>query len=142
MQLVLAQVEESVFEPELLGRRVVLDMHRDRQGFGHRLDDHLGGIELDLAGGEPGVHGGRLARHHLAAHGDHALGAHRLCNLEDRAGNIDHHLGHAIMIAQVDKQQVAVVALALDPARQAGLLADMLGPQLAARMGSVDRRHY
>jgi hypothetical protein len=46
------------------------------------------------------------------------------------------------MIAQVDKQQVAVVALALDPARQAGLLADMLGPQLAARMGSVDRRHY
>jgi len=36
-----------------------------------------------------------------------------------------------------------VVALALDPARQASLLADMLGPQLAARMGSVDRRrHY
>ena len=52
------------------------------------------------------------------------------------------HLGHAIVVAQVDEQQVAVVALALDPARQAGLLADMLGPQLAARMGSVDGRHH
>ena len=41
------------------------------------------------------------------------------------------------MIAQVDEQQIPVVALAVDPARQPDLLADMLGPQLAAGMGSV-----
>jgi hypothetical protein len=45
------------------------------------------------------------------------------------------------VIAQVDEQQVAVVALALDPAGKAGLLADILGPQLAARMGSINGGH-
>ena len=42
------------------------------------------------------------------------------------------------MIAQVDEQQVAVVALAMHPARQPGRLADMCGAQLAAGMGAVD----
>jgi len=137
MQLVLAQVEEAVLEPQLLRRGVVLDMDRDGQRLGHRLHHHLGGVELDLAGGEPRVHRRRLARHDLAADRDHALGPHRLGDLEDRAGDVEHHLGHAIMVAQVDEQQIAVVALALDPAGQADLLADMLRPQLAARMGSV-----
>ena len=61
---------------------------------------------------------------------------------ENRAGDVDHDLGHAVVVAQVDEQQIAVVALALDPARQTGLLADMLGPQLAARMGSVNGGHH
>jgi len=75
---------------------------------------------------------------HLAADRDHALGPHRLGGLEHRAGDVDHHLGHAIVIAQVDEQQVAVVALALDPAGQTGLLAHVTGSQLATRMGSVN----
>src|SRR5581483_6081944 len=97
--------------------------------------------ELDGAGRELGVHGRGLARHHLAGDRDHALGAHRLGRLEHRARDVDYDLGDAVMVAQVDEQQIAMIALALDPARQAGLLADMFRPQLAARMGSVDRRH-
>jgi hypothetical protein len=66
---------------------------------------------------------------------------HRLGRLEHRARDVDHHLGHAVVVAQVDEQQVPVVALALHPARQAGLLADLRGPQLAAGMGSVNGGH-
>ncbi len=59
-----------------------------------------------LAGGEPGVHRGRRGDH-LAAHRDHALRAHRLGGLERPGWNVDHHLGHAVVIAQVDEQQIA-----------------------------------
>ena len=98
----------------------------------------VGGVEFDLAGGQARIDRSGVAGHHLAADRDHALGAHRLGGLEDRAARVHHHLGHAVVIAQVDEQQIAVVALALDPARQAGFLADILRPERAARMGSVD----
>ena len=41
------------------------------------------------------------------------------------------------MVAQVDEQQVAVVALAVDPAREAGRLAGIVGAQRAAGMGAI-----
>ena len=82
------------------------------------------------------------AGHHLAGHRDHAFAAYRLGDPEDRAGAVHDDLRHAVVVAQVDEQQVAVVALALHPARKAGLVADMLGPQLAARVGSIDGRHH
>jgi hypothetical protein len=141
VQLVLAQVEEAVLQSQLLRGGVVLLVDRDRQRLGHRLHDHVGSVELDLAGGELGVHCRGFAHHHLAAHRDDALAAHRLGRLEHRARDVDHDLGHPVMVAQIDEQQVPMVALALDPARQTGLLADVLGPQLAARMGSINRGH-
>src|SRR5205085_12006166 len=41
------------------------------------------------------------------------------------------------MIAQIDEQQMAVVALAMNPSRQADGLANVLGAQLGAGMGAV-----
>src|SRR5262249_21501244 len=73
---------------------------------------------------------------------DDALVPHGLGRLEHRTGDIHHHLGHAIVIAQVDEKEVPVITLALDPARQLRLLADMLRPPLAAGMGSVSRRPH
>ena len=43
------------------------------------------------------------------------------------------------MIAQIDEQQIAMIALAVDPARQADGLADMGGAKLARKYG-CDRR--
>ena len=106
------------------------------------IGEHASRSSLDLPGRQPRVHGGGLASHHLAAHRDDTLAADRFGGLEHRARNVHDDLGHAIVVAQIDEQQIAMVALALDPARQAGLLADMLGAQLAARMGSVDVRHH
>jgi hypothetical protein len=41
------------------------------------------------------------------------------------------------MIAQVNEQQMAMVALAMDPARQANGLANIAGAQSSAIMGTV-----
>ena len=41
------------------------------------------------------------------------------------------------MVAQVDEQQIAVVALAMHPPRQARRVASMVRPELAAGMGAV-----
>ena len=41
------------------------------------------------------------------------------------------------MIAQIDEQQLAVVALAVDPARQADGFANIGGAQRGAIMGAV-----
>jgi hypothetical protein len=41
------------------------------------------------------------------------------------------------MVAQIDEQEIAVVALAVDPAGKADGLADMVAAQLAARVGTI-----
>ena len=41
------------------------------------------------------------------------------------------------MIAQIDEQQPAMIALAMHPARDADRLADLFGAKLAAIMGAI-----
>ena len=41
------------------------------------------------------------------------------------------------MVAQIDEQEIAVVALAVDPAGNADVRADILHPKLAAVMGPI-----
>mgnify|MGYP006150839021 CR=1 FL=1 len=41
------------------------------------------------------------------------------------------------MVAQVDEQHAAVIALAMDPARQADGLADIGGAKLGASVGAI-----
>ena len=49
------------------------------------------------------------------AHFDHAL-PQAIENLERRRIRVGNDLGDAVMVAQVHEQQLAVVALAMDPA--------------------------
>ena len=51
------------------------------------------------------------------------------CGSIFRAGD---DLRQAVMIAQIDEQQPAMVALAMHPARQADALSDVLAAKLAA----------
>ena len=141
MQLLAAQVEEPVAQPRLLGiLRLGVDL--DRQRVGRRQHGQLGHRHLDLAGRQLGVDGRRRARHHLACHVDHALQPDRLGGGEGRAAGVEHALGQALVVAQVDEEQMAVVALAMDPAGQPGRHADVLGPQLAAGVGAIRRRRH
>src|SRR5262249_57572363 len=50
---------------------------------------------------------------------------------------VGHHLGDAVMIAQVDEQHSAMVADAVAPAGKPHLLADVICAQDAAGMGAV-----
>ena len=51
-----------------------------------------------------------------------------------RAVSIGHNLRDAIMIAEIDEQQIAMIALAVNPARQADSFADVGGAQFSAFM--------
>ena len=46
-------------------------------------------------------------------------------------------LGQAVVVAQVDEQQAAVVALAVDPPRQAHISAHVRVPEGAAGVGAI-----
>ena len=60
-----------------------------------------------------------------AVDADDPLAAHGLGRLEGRAIGIDDDLGHAVMVAQVDEQQAAMVADAVHPAGKTDGLADI-----------------
>ena len=130
------QVEEAVAQPDVLGELLLArDLHR--QHVGTRLHHDILGAQLDRAGRQPRVHGRRIARHHRAGHRDHALGPHRVNGYEGLRSGGEDALRHAVMVAQVDEQQAAVVALAVHPARQAGRLASVAGAERAAGVGAV-----
>ena len=50
---------------------------------------------------------------------------------------IGHQLRDAVMVAQVDEEEPAVIANAMAPARQAHVLSDVGFPQVAAAMGAI-----
>jgi hypothetical protein len=57
--------------------------------------------------------------------------------LQDFAAGRGYDLGQAVVVAKVDKQHPAMIALAVDPARQADFLADVGGAKLGAMVGTV-----
>src|SRR6185437_16615737 len=54
-----------------------------------------------------------------------------------RCVRLDHALGQAIMVAQIDEDQPAMIAPAIDPARQPDGLSDIGLAKLAAIMGAI-----
>ena len=136
VQRVAAQVEEAIFETNVLGI-VRFAEHRQRQFPGGRQHLDLARENLDLAGRQIGI--GRLggARLDLAVDPDHPFAAHGLGRLESRQIRIGDDLGEAIVVAQVDEQQPAMVADAVHPARNADGGADVGFPQLGAGMAAV-----
>ena len=132
------QVQVAIAQPqEVFHLRLLVDVEGRRLG---GVEDGGGGrLHLHLAGGQVAVLGARPAAHHLALHLDHVLGAHLVGGGIGLLGllRVEHHLGDAVAVAQVDEDQRAVVAAAVHPARQAHLLALVLGAQLAAAVGLI-----
>ena len=94
-------------------------------------------VDLDLAGGEVRVDVLGRALDDLALGGDDVLGAQVLGDGERVAGGlrVDDELHEPRAVAQVDEDQPAVVAAAMDPAGDADLGADS-----ARRSGRRPRR--
>ena len=136
VQPVAAQIEEAVLEPDLL-RIFLIAEHRHRQFAGRPQHLDLGDEDLDRAGRQVGVLGAGRALAHLAVDPHHPFGAQRLGVLEGRAVGIGHHLGEAVVVAQVDEQQPAMVADAMAPAGQPHGLADV-GSRAARRRYGCD----
>ena len=136
VQPLAAQIEEAVVEPDVL-RIFLIAEHRHRQ-FARRAQHlDLGREDLDHAGGQVGILGAGRALAHLAVDPHHPFRAQLLGVLEGRAVGIGHHLGQAVMVAQVDEQHAAMVADAMAPAGEPDGLADIALAERAAGMGAV-----
>ncbi len=79
------------------------------------FDDDLVHGQLDFASGQTGVDGIIRTLKHLSSDRQHAFNADILDRCEQRTGNVNHALGKAGFIAQVEKHQVAVVAFGMNP---------------------------
>ena len=77
--------------------------------------------DLDFAGVELGVDGVGAAQFHGPQHGDDVLGSQSLGDGHHRRVVRHEHLRHAVAIADVEEQQAAQIAHAMDPAEEHGL---------------------
>ena len=126
-----AQVEETVFQAHLLGAIQFL-VNRERQDFRLGLDDEFAGDDFNFARDHVGVDGLRITKEHFARNGEHALIAGLAGIFKTGAVGINNDLGQTIVVAQIDENNAAVVALTVDPARQADRLTDVFLAQFAA----------
>ena len=132
-----AEVQVAVTQARVLsGFDAVLDL--ERRGLG--AVEHLRVVDedLDLAGGELGVHRVVAAVAHDAVHEDGPLGTHGLGDLEGVAVGVlgvEVDLRDALTVAQVAEDQAAVVAATAHPTGEGNLLADIGGAELATGAG-------
>ena len=126
-----AQVQESVLQAQGLGGGILLC---DLEGNDLRLakDLHLLGDDLDLAGRQLGVDRVWKPPDDLSGEPDDGLDAPVLEGSIELALWVDHHLGEPVAVAQIDENDPAMVAHAVDPARKADLDPDVLFTQLPA----------
>ena len=114
-------VEVAVAEPQRLVDRGlgVVDVERRRLRLVEDLEPAR--LELDLAGRQLRVLGPGQPQRDLALDGDDELGrgpGSRPRAPRGRPAGVDHDLGDAVPVAEVEEDQLPVVAPAVDPARR------------------------
>ena len=131
-----AEIEEAIAQANVFR---VFGVAEDRERQFGSLGQHLdaGRENLHKAGRQVAVLGADGAHAHLAVDTDHPFGAHLFGHLEGGRIRIGHHLGHAVMITQVDEQQAAVVTDAVDPAGNPDFLSGVFGAELATGVAAV-----
>ncbi len=136
VQSVAAQVEEAVFEANVF-RIIRLAKHRQRQFL--RLGKHFdrAGENLHLTGRQVLVDRLVCACLHLAIDTDHPFATNAFSRLERRRIGIGDDLRHAVMIAQIDEQEAAMVAHAMHPAGQAHIRAHVGFSEFGAGMAAI-----
>ena len=132
--LLAAQVEVAVAQAGVLADLAgeALDLEGRRLGVGEQLGG--GDLELELAGRQLGVDRLLGAPHDRAGGAEHVLGAQLVGELEGlaRGVRVEDELDQAGAVAQVDEDQAAVVAAAVDPAGDPRLGVDPVAEHLAA----------
>ena len=136
MQRLAAQIEEPIAQAHIL-RILLLARNRQRQLCGGGEQHGIVCPDLDFAGGEVRVDRLFCAGHHPTGDRHHTLRLQALDHLEHRAVYLGNDLHHAIMIAQIDEHQIAMITLAVDPAGHPDCLPGVSKARLGAGMGAI-----
>ena len=131
MQVLAAQVEETIFEPDLL-RVILLAEHRHRQLCGSAKYLDFVDVDFDLTCGQLQIFGAGGALANLAVDAHHPFRPQRLGKLERLAVWVGYDLRQAIMVSQIDEQNAAMIANAMAPARKPHGRADIAVTKRAA----------
>ena len=137
VQAVATQIEEAILQADILGI-FGLTGHRHRQFIGGGLDGDILGAHFHFAGGQPAIDGAAFAQHDITNDGDHRFHPDAVQHRERRRRRAGNDLGQAMVIAQIDEQHAAMIALAVDPARQFDRLAGIGGAQGGAVVGAIN----
>ena len=134
-----ADVEVAVLEAQHLVDLVALarlDLERRRARA--RQQAGVGDAHLDLAGRQAGIDRLGVARDHRAGRAHDVLGAQPLGQTVrlGRDSRVEDELHEAGAVAQVDEDEVAVVAPASHPAGEPHLATHVGGTQLAGQRGA------
>jgi hypothetical protein len=136
LELGAAQIEEAVLQSRLLGRVVLgKDVHRQRLAGTEQVVAR--DVEFDFSGGEVGVDRAFGPRTHLAVDADDRFLGQMRDGILKGGGGRDDDLRDAVVVAQVDEEDAAEIALVVDPAREADGLARERGVQFVAGVGAV-----
>ncbi len=132
-----AQIDVAILEADFF---VLNRFFRRRKRRKARVveDQKLSSLNLDLASRHLGVDCVGVAQADLADCGHDVLRADCLA-LQVPIGSelfVEHHLGDARAVAHVEKDEVAVVAAAVDPAHQDNRLPGMRRAQFTAKVGA------
>ncbi len=136
MQRVAAQVEEAVLEANVF-RIFELAKDGQRQFLGRGKHFDVAGENFDLAGRHVGVHGVVGAGLHLAVNPDNPFTTHGFRQLERRRIRAGDDLRQAIMIADIDEENAAMVADAVNPAGKTNGRTNVRFTQGGAGMAAV-----
>ena len=108
-----AQIKIPIGQAQIFVHLVAADViERERRRVGDIVNRQLGGLDLNPTGGQRRVDGAFRAGDYLAGNTDHGLRLEMRRLLADgRVGlRVEHHLRDAFAVAQVDKEDAAVVA--------------------------------
>ncbi len=136
---VAAQVDVAIFQAHFFVRE-----HRVRRQKGERLrhvqNAQLFDHQFDFAGGDIGIDGVGIAALDRADGGDHELVAQRFRFLVNGGVQfvVEHDLGHAGAVAQVDEDDLAKVAAPVAPSHEHNFFAGIGEPKGSAHMSSSE----
>ena len=137
VQLFAAEIEEAVLEAHVLALVCLLVGDVDGRHLRRRLHDELVRLDLDFAGRQVGVDRVGRPELHLARHGDDALQVGLLDEAEEATRRVDDDLRKAVVVAEVDEEDSAVVAEAEHPAREPDSLARVSGAEFVACVRAI-----
>ena len=136
MQLLATQIEEAVAQPHVFWI-ILLAEHGHRQFGGGSENLDSGDIDFDQAGRHFGIFGARRGVSAPRRRSARPIPNEAFRLVESRRIRIDHALGHAIVIAQIDEQHAAMIANAMAPAGKTNRFAGLHLAKAAAAMGTI-----
>lgn len=130
------EIEKAIGQTDVF-RVVRLAEDRQRQVLRLRQHLHRGDGDFDIPGRQVRVYRLSCAGDDLALDHDDEFGTDLFGQPEGRCPvGVEDKLGQPVIVAQVDEQQPAMVALAVDPARETDGLADMRFAELATAVAA------